>query len=192
MAAITCKRCEYTDDEDFFPVYISRTKYKLRHHVCLMCIQEEKDKHKRADRAVPKARNILYSHCEKYNRRNSTALKPMEFARKFGWDLKRITHDIEHAFNNWCSYCENPYHEMDHGLADVTLDIYDPSLPPYYNNVRYCCATCNKVKGDKPVAVWSKFLASVKRRREFLNSEYGTPGKPQHRMELNFDGSGKN
>lgn len=183
MAYITCKRCGYSDDEGFFGVFHARNTIH-RSHICLICIQERKDKSKRANRAVPKARNILYSHCEKYNRRNGTALKPMEFARKFGWDLRRITHDIEHAFHNWCSYCESPYSSMEHGFADVTLDIINPADPPYYTNVHYCCGTCNKRKGQMGATAFGKFLASVKRRREFLNSDYGTLAKPQYIMEL--------
>jgi len=149
-----------------------------------MCKQEEQDKQKRGNRALPKARNILYSHCERYNRRNGTALKPGGFARKFGWDLKQITHDIEHAFHNWCSYCESPYSGMEHGFAAVTLDIIDPAQPPYYTNVRFCCSTCNKRKGQMGPTVFGKFLASAKRRREFLNSSYGTLAKPQYSMDL--------
>lgn len=185
MAYITCKRCGYTDDEDFFGIHTSRVKYEIyRSHICLMCVQEEKDKIKRPDRAVPKARNILYSHCERYNHKHGTTLTPMGFARKFGWDLKQMSHDIEHAFNNWCSYCESPYSGMGHGLAAVTLDIVNPDEDPYYTNVRFCCATCNKRKGEKGAIAFGKFLAFVKRRREFLNSVYGTLGKPQYRMGM--------
>lgn len=185
MAYITCKRCGYTDDEAFFGFHgSSRVKNIHRSHVCLMCVQEEKDRIKRPNRAAPKARHILYSHCEKYNHNYGTRLKPMEFARKFGWDLKQMTHDIEHAFNNWCSYCESPYSGMGHGLAAVTLDIVNPDEAPYYTNVRFCCATCNKRKGERGAIAFGKFLAFVKRRREFLNSGHGTLTKPQYRMEL--------
>lgn len=183
MPYITCKRCGYSDEESFFRV--SRARGTIhRSHICLMCEQIEADKKKQGNRVVPKARNVLWSHCERYNRRNATALKPAEFARKFGWDLKQMTHDIEHAFHNWCSYCESPYSSMEHGLAAVTLDIIDPAQPPYYTNVRFCCATCNRRKGQMGPTAFGKFLASVKRRLEFLNSEYGTLGKPQHRMSM--------
>ena len=192
MPYITCKQCGFTAPETFFSTHIgqdrtSRVKYTHRSRICLMCRQEEQDKHKRGNRTVPKARNMLYTHCEKYNRRNGTTLKPMEFARKFGWDLKRMTHDIEHTFNNWCPYCESPFGSMDHGLAALTLDIRDPSQPPYYNNVLYCCSTCNKRKGQMGPAEYGLFRALVKQRREFLNSQYGTLAKPQYHMAL--DGS---
>lgn len=185
---ITCKRCGYTDAEDFFPRY-SRTNIRNRRPVCLMCVQEEKDTAKRPDRVAPKARSILFSHCEKYNRRNGTALKPTEFARKFGWDLKKMAHDIQHAFDNWCSYCESPYSAMSHGLADVTLDIINPKDPPYYTNVRFCCATCNRRKGEMGATAFGKFLAFAKRRREFIKAGDGTPLKPQYTFGLKLDGT---
>ncbi|MBA7597912.1 hypothetical protein ES703_04920 [subsurface metagenome] len=189
MAYITCRVCGFTAPEAFFQaevkrIVVSRVKRQFHRRICLMCRQEEQDKHKRGDRTVPKARNMIYTHCEKYNRRNGTTLKPMEFARKFGWDLKRITHDIEHNFNNWCPYCESPFDSMEHGLAALTLDIRDPSQPPYYNNVLYCCSTCNKRKGQMGPAEFGLFLSLVKQRREFLNSEHGTLGKPQYKMEI--------
>jgi len=184
---ITCKKCSYTDDESFFKSSVSRARGTIHHfHVCLMCVQEEQDTKKRGNRTIPKARNILWSHCERYNRQNGTSLKPSEFARKFGWDLRQMTHDIEHAFDNWCPYCEGAYHSMEHGFAAVTLDIIDPAQPPYYTNVRFCCATCNRRKGQLGPTAFGRFLASVKRRREFLNSGYGTVTKPQYRMDLEF------
>ena len=188
MAYITCKKCGFSAPEMFFrsevkrPV-VSRVKRQFYGRICLMCRQENQDNQKRGDRTVPKARNMLYTHCEKYNRRNGTTLKPMEFARKFGWDLKRITHDIEHTFNNWCPYCDGAFGSMDHGLADLTLDIRDPGQPPYYNNVIYCCSTCNKRKGQLGPTEFGLFLALVKQRRQFLNSQCGTPANPQYRME---------
>jgi len=182
---ITCKKCGYIDDEDFFPVGFSRVKNLKRiHHVCLACVQEEKDREKSPQRSKPKARAILYSHCQKYNRRYGTSYTPMGFASKFGWSLDQIVHDIEHAFSNWCSYCGSAYSKMSHGLADVTLDIINPDEPWYYSNTRFCCATCNKRKGELSPEKWGKFLASYKRRQEFLNSDYGTLGKPQFRMDL--------
>ncbi len=191
MAYITCRACGFSAPEVFFRsevkrAVVSRVKRQFHARICLMCRQEEQDKHKRGDRTVPKARNMLYTHCDKYNRRSGTTLKPMEFARKFGWDLKRITHDIEHTFNNWCPYCDGAFGDMDHGLADLSLDIRDPSQPPYYNNVIYCCSTCNKRKGQMGPTEFGLFLALVKQRREFLNSQCGTRGNPQYTMGLNL------
>ncbi len=37
---------------------------------------------------------------------------------------------------------------MGHGLADLTLDIQDPTRPPHYcTNTKWCCQTCNRDKG---------------------------------------------
>lgn len=189
MAYRTCEKCGFTAPEIFFQSHVgqdrtARVLYTHRSRICLMCTQEKQDTCKRGNRTVPKARNMLKTHCQKYNQRNDTTLKPMEFARKFGWDLKRLTHDIEHTFNNWCPYCEAHFDSMEHGLADLTLDIRDPSQPPYYNNVVYCCSTCNKRKGQMGPTDFGLFLALVKQRREFLNSEPGTLLKPQYRLEV--------
>ena len=73
MAHMTYKKCGFSAPEMFFQRevkrdVVSRVKRQLHRAVCLMCRQEEQDKHKRGDRTVPKARNMLYTHCDKYNR----------------------------------------------------------------------------------------------------------------------------
>jgi hypothetical protein len=63
---------------------------------------------------------------------------------------------------------------MEHGLADVTLDIIHPELPPYYGiNTRWVCMTCNRAKQamnpglfgarQKCWAQWSEHQAKMRR-----------------------------
>ena len=150
-----------------------------------MCMQEKKDQRKRQNRVITKARDMLYSHTTSYNSKNGSQLKPAQFAKKFGWSIRQTVHDIAHGFENWCSYCEDPYSGMGHGLADLTLDIINPKEPPYYStNTKYCCRTCNTIKSQRGATAFGFHLAMVKARREFLNSERGTLARPQYRMDF--------
>jgi DNA-directed RNA polymerase subunit RPC12/RpoP len=66
-----------------------------------------------------------------------------------------MIHDAQHSYDNSCTYCGHMFKDMGHGLADITLDIVDPSQPPYYAvNVRWVCATCNREKSRTPPALW--------------------------------------
>lgn len=178
---IECKRCHFRGDAEWF----IQTSYKesgltrqTRKAVCPMCLQEQKDKRKHQDRAIEKARRMLYTHAKKYG------MKPAQFARKFGWSIIQMAHDINHNFENWCPYCTQPYQSMGHGLADLTLDIINPNEPPYYTNVRFCCSTCNSIKGQRGATAFGLHLRMVRERQEFLNGKPGTLGKPQYRMDL--------
>lgn len=189
MADMTCVKCGVTADEKFFPRTRTRSgKFAFarqqRRPICAMCQQEEGDKRKRQNRAIAKATRMLYSHTEKYNRKNGTRLTPAQFAKTFGWKIYQMAHDITHNFENWCPYCLDAYKNMDHGLADLTLDIINPDEPPYYTNIRYCCSTCNKRKGKRGATEFGEWLVFVARRRAFLDGKPGTPGKPQYEMEL--------
>jgi len=149
-----------------------------------MCLQEEKDKRKRQNRSIEKARTLFYRYVEKHG----NGLTPTDFAKKFGWDITQIANDIKRSYKGQCPYCNQPYKDMGHGLRDITLDILNPTESPYYTtNVGYCCNSCNRRKDRMGPAAFAKFLSSVKRRREFLNSDYRTLPKSQYRMELKFD-----
>lgn len=182
MSYKTCKRCGFTAPEEWFTRTSTRNVVFLgkqhRRPICPMCLQEERDKRKWQNRAIDKARRMLYSHAKKYG------MKPTQFAKKFGWSIIQMAHDINHNLENWCPYCERAYKDMGHGLRDLTLDIINPDEPPYYTNVRYCCATCNDSKGHRGATDFGFHLSMVRARREFLTGDPGTPGKPQYRMNM--------
>jgi hypothetical protein len=71
---------------------------------------------------------------------------------------------MEFQYGNGCSYCHGAYAKMGHGLQDITLDIVDRSKEPYYGtNVKLCCGTCNKAKGDLPPWKWELKLSLWRR-----------------------------
>jgi hypothetical protein len=73
-------------------------------------------------------------------------------------------------------------------LSDITLDVIDPSQPPHYTNIRLCCSTCNRRKGQMGPTAFGRFLAFVKRRQEFINGSCGTLAKPQYLMDFEYKG----
>src|SRR5262249_56891015 len=75
---------------------------------------------------------------------------------RYGWTPDQMAHDAEFQYGNGCSYCHHPYAAMGHGVADITLDIFDPRLPPdYAANTRWCCMTCQRRKGILPPDRWA-------------------------------------
>jgi len=169
----TCKKCGFTADEKWF------TNKPRKSAICPMCQQETRDKHKSENRATTKARRIIYSHAKKFS------IKPIELIKKFGWDIKRIVHDINRAYENSCPYCYQLYKQMGNGLRDITLDIVNPNKPPYYStNTKLCCSTCNSIKGQRGVDTFGLHLVMVQQRQEYLNAKEGTELKPQYRMEF--------
>lgn len=134
---------------------------RARRSVCIGCEQTERDERKRQRRALEKARWTLRFHAA---REGMTA---PAFGARYGWVVARIVHDIEHAFENTCGYCWRPYAEMEHGLADVTIDIVDRDKPPYYDtNTKPCCRTCNTEKGKLSPEAWALKLQAWRRWRE--------------------------
>jgi hypothetical protein len=97
-----------------------------------------------------------------------------EFARRFGWDIFRMRDDFEREYSGSCWYCGTAYRTMGHGLADLTLDIVNPTKEPYYRtNTRLCCRTCNREKSNRPSELWERFRQEWVRDREW-QSELGT------------------
>jgi hypothetical protein len=92
-------------------------------------------------------------HCEAWFDPNLT--KEILVGRH-GWTTVQMAHDAEFQYANGCSYCHHPYTAMGHGVADITLDIFDPRLPPDYStNTRWCCMTCQRRKGLLPPDKWA-------------------------------------
>jgi hypothetical protein len=104
-----------------------------------------------------------------------------EFAKEFGWKIKRMAHDVLHAAENTCCYCWSPYEAMGHGLSDLTFDIVDRSEKPFYHtNVRVCCATCNQEKSTLDPEIWAQRLVTWPQYQEWVvqiaqNKVHGLP-----------------
>lgn len=73
-----------------------------------------------------------------------------------GWQRTQLAYDAQFQYGNGCSYCHHKYSGMGHGAADITLDIFDPRLPPEYGtNTRWCCMTCQRRKGLLTPEKWA-------------------------------------
>jgi len=124
-----------------------------RRPMCKLCEQTARDKIKQANRARVKARDCFRRHADRFCTQGLANDRPA-FADRFGWRIDRMVHDLEHTYDNWCQ-CGAKFKEMGHGLSDITLDICDPRLLPYYSsNTRWICSTCNRKKARTPPEEW--------------------------------------
>lgn len=99
------------------------------HPDCILCEQTERDK-KKADRWLIKARDTVRRHAQ------HDKLTAREFTSRFGWDVKRVAHILEHAYGNTCEYCRELYSLMPSGLQSITMDIIDREKPPHLERIR--------------------------------------------------------
>lgn len=133
--------------------------------ICIGCEQTKRDAKKSDDggRWIVKIRDTIRRHAA----RLKLSVETLE--QQYGWNFDRMLHEAKHAYANGCQYCGEPFREMGHGLADLTLDIMDPTRPPYYTtNVAWSCMTCNREKCQKSAAIWGAKRAAWetwKRRR---------------------------
>lgn len=157
-----CARCGGSfDSEAFFGRRNgSSVRYAyLTRSICIGCEQSTRDATKGESRWRAKARDALNRHADRFIA-DGLAVDRADFATRYGWDVGRMAHEAEHAYSNGCGYCGHRFQEMGHGLADITLDILDPTALPFYaTNVKWCCATCNREKARTPTAVWGAKLA---------------------------------
>jgi len=158
-----CNGCKELYDEDFFAKCTdnrSAQRCAYRRARCMGCEQEARDEEKQEDRFLVKARNALYSHARRLIERGVIQYK-QELIDKYGWNIKWMAHQMEHAFGNCCDGCRRAYASFPNGLSALTLDIIDPKEPPYYcSNVWIRCETCNKTKGDRSATAWARRRAN--------------------------------
>jgi hypothetical protein len=85
--------------------------------------------------------------------------------------------DASFQYGRCCSYCHRDYKGMGHAAADITLDIFDPRLPPEYGtNTRWCCMTCQRRKSLLTPQKWAMKLRIYRRwdaNRELPPNELG-------------------
>lgn len=165
MKQLWCKECDERYDEDFF--YQRSTMYTLsrRSPRCKACEQLGRDEAKATlpKRFLLKARGTFNHHARKFAR-SGLIKSAREMTSRYGWEIKRIAHDMEHAFKNGCQYCEEPFSSMPNGLSSLTLDILHPRNEPYYQvNVKFCCETCNRIKATSSPEDWARYLLNWKK-----------------------------
>jgi len=166
----TCKRCggiyplvffRRNPDDRLRATAVARTR-----DICIGCELTARTTAKKRNRPREKARRTLDAHADKYIKQG-LADSRKQFAAQYGWNLDQMAHDIDFVYGNGCPYCHRPFSEMEHGLADVTLDVINPDLPPYYEtNCRWVCTTCNREKGKTDPALWGQKLQAWKQWRE--------------------------
>lgn len=163
-----CRRCRFVAQGDDEIALWFRRSGKSRLNFCDGCRADLRDGPKQINRFTAKARQTFNRHATKYIKQG-LANDPGDFALKFGWDVKRIAHEMEHAYGNGCSECGLPYEPMGHGPADITVDIWDPRLPPEYGvNTRLICSTDNQQKGDLIPELWAVKKALWRRWKKWI------------------------
>ena len=146
-----CAKCEEWFDVVFFrrTGWASALAQSGTRSICIGCEQEKRDAEKRKDRWPAKIRDMIRSHAERLK------ISVRELREDFGWEFDRMLHEAQHAYANGCAYCGYPFKLMGNGLSDLTLDIVNPTDPPYYaTNVRWVCATCNREKSRTTASTW--------------------------------------
>lgn len=171
MSGRHCPRCgtDYTAEEvasgqAFEPKGGADASPPRVDSICRPCRETEKDAHKAAHRWAVKATDTITSHVAKLRKPRAgphcaawydSELTRSELIHTYGWNPIQIAHDLEFHYGNGCDYCHHPYLDMGHGAADITIDLYDPRRPPDYENVRFCCPTCQRRKGLLPPELWA-------------------------------------
>jgi hypothetical protein len=154
---LQCRECREWYDEVFFEVALGKNSYpKLRKVRCIGCRLTRRTREKEeGKRYWVKARNAVMTHAAKFIK-TGVVQSAEELVTRFGWNLAAMAHDIEHAFKNGCPYCRVLFSQMPNGLGALTLDVVDPSQPPYYAvNTRWSCMTCNRSKAKTAPSVWA-------------------------------------
>ncbi len=149
-----CCDCGETYNEEFFDLEGKGTS--RRRPFCTICHQTRRDKRKSVDRWLEKARWTLTHHMKSLKRTRD------ELIKIFGWDVRKMAGDCEHAFKYTCDYCGTKFDDMVHGMADITLDIVNIKAAPFYNvNTRWVCNVCNARKKRMSTGEWGRYLQYV-------------------------------
>lgn len=153
------------------------------HPDCILCEQTERDK-KKADRWLIKARDTVRRHAQ------HDKLTAREFTSRFGWDVKRVAHILEHAYGNTCEYCRELYSLMPSGLQSITMDIIDREKPPHLEtNTKPCCQTCNRKKSKWSPERWARHLRYAAeweaRQQEIKETGGGLPKQLSFNLSIN-------
>jgi hypothetical protein len=179
----TCKRCgtAYYGDEvaAMFSQRTDRQKYINVNSACNPCLITARTQAKEVNRFIVKAKSTIKHHARKFSeeRENRPAWvsSQTELVDRFLWDVKRIAHDMEHAWQSSCNDCGYAFQSMPNGLHDLTLDIINPGEPPYYGtNTRFVCTTCNRKKSRTPSKLWGASKAATMRwvkRQQWLKAQ---------------------
>jgi len=157
-----CRRCgtTYYGDEvqAMFAQRTDRQKYTNVNSVCNPCLLTARTNAKLVNRFITKAKSTFNHHAKGFMEprkdRPAWIAASVELADRFLWDIPRMSHDMEHAWQGVCE-CGQRFQDMPNGLHDLTIDIINPVEPPYWGmNTRFICTTCNRKKSKTPPNLW--------------------------------------
>lgn len=178
MEIAKCSVCGFSvsnveDAEIMFGVdkKIAWNTKRFYHPRCRLCRQTISDDKKIRNRYLAKARNLIYSHIKRFREKNWD-IDTKTIHTLYNWpSVEIIARRLENEYQGACHYCSTAYQDekyMVHGLADLSADIINPKGGPGWDNVRFCCLTCNRIKGTMGAARFMRYLALVKERAAFL------------------------
>ncbi len=131
--------------------------------VCIGCELSARTAAKERNRTLEKARRTRNHHADRFIREGAVQNRT-DFAERYGWELGQMSHDIAHSSTNGCPYCRRSFSSMAHGLADITIDVVNPEMSPYYRtNCRWVCRSCNAEKQRTPPHLFAAKLESWRR-----------------------------
>jgi hypothetical protein len=134
-----------------------------RDRVCRLCEQTARNESKERDRWKVKAQDVVRRHATRLG------IDRNELVTRYGWDPQLIARDAERHYAIGCNYCPRDYA----GPADVTLDILNRNIGPYYcTNTKWCCQGCNR---DKGVMTPEEFEAMRQIRVLWMQSKHDLP-----------------
>lgn len=145
-----CSRCGKVKPLDEFPINVTRrselTPTIYRKRACKVCEVERRLAKKQANRFADAFDNRRRRHA------SSTGYTVAQL-KAMGWDDRRpreMEAQFRHGFCPTCIDDDGTVHyfrDMTQGLAELTIDIVDPSKPPVWpGNVQWLCMTCNRAK----------------------------------------------
>jgi hypothetical protein len=80
-----------------------------------------------------------------HGRRMGEGMTARRLREEFGWDPEALAHAMQHAFQNGCPDCEQPF--ALYGRHELTIDIRDRSKDPHFPfNTWFLCMQCNRAK----------------------------------------------
>lgn len=170
-----CKQCGhvYTGDDvsKAFRIYDKRLasarspKLHYSRDVCRACEQDLRINERQKARWRTKVSGTRLRHAK------SLGISVYDLEKKYNWDISIMAHEAEHNYTNGCSECHYPYSGMANGLHDITLDIWDKRVEPFYgSNTRWICNTCNQEKGAMSPEEWAIYKRLRRERDETIKN----------------------
>lgn len=131
--------------------------------ICNGCLLRDRFTKTRTHPFLEKAQNTRRDHAKKLG------FSMTQMIDIYEWSDGRMTKTFEEAWERVCVYCEDPFREMRGGIQEMTVDIEDRRLLPFWrSNVAICCRNCNSMKGTMVPEEWQIRLHVLRKHRRHL------------------------